>query len=55
MDNFEVEGSDGPMFLKWKAAVDEEIKAALGVPSEDIKDVGWRDMYDQGVSPSTPS
>jgi hypothetical protein len=46
------EGNDGPAFGKWKLEVNTQLVGMLDIKgAEELPDVDWRDMYDQGVSP----
>jgi len=42
---------ESEMFQQWKKEVDRELTSVVGSPSSDLRDAGWRDMFDQGTSP----
>lgn len=40
-------------FAEWLEQVDLKVQARCGMSRDDLPDVNYRDMFDQGDSPST--
>ena len=40
-------------FAEWMKEVDAEVWRKVGLSYEDLPDINYRDLYDDGVSPKT--